>query len=298
MVAKVICMASAKGGSGKTVLTATFCRFLAELGKRILMIDTDGATNGLTLLYLQEVMNYYREVKLEEHKLYGIYQIESYNSPADIVELKNGVHLIPATYEFTNTDIIDADDFFAFLKMTLSSYRQSYDYIFLDAQAGADEYSRIAMSRDISDEVVIISEYDPMSAAGVERLKNLFPKDLTYERTWILLNKMLPDFVKSFSDFLEIARYLTPVPWNEQVVLAYARRRLALDFEMGNEFTLTIIKTLNSLLGKEISQELTLWSQEKSKENKVDFNFLYSINDNRHNMVVVNPTITVVSRAN
>jgi hypothetical protein len=38
---------------------------------------------------------------------------------------------------------------------------------------------------------------DPVSAAGVERLKDLARDDFTYERTWILLNKILPEFVKS-----------------------------------------------------------------------------------------------------
>ena len=50
MSARVICFASAKGGSGKTVITATIGSFLAALGKRVLLIDTDAATNGLTLL--------------------------------------------------------------------------------------------------------------------------------------------------------------------------------------------------------------------------------------------------------
>ena len=52
MSANVICFASAKGGAGKTVVTATVGTFLAALGKRVLIIDTDAATNGLTLFYI------------------------------------------------------------------------------------------------------------------------------------------------------------------------------------------------------------------------------------------------------
>ena len=225
------------------------------------MIDTDGATNGLTLLHLKEVMNTYREFKSQEIEPIGIYQTDVSSKPADVVELGNGVHLIPATYKFIDTDSTPSKSFHEHLKLTISAYNQSYDYIFIDAQAGSDEYSRVGMSRDISDEVLIISEYDPMSAAGVERLKSISSEELTYERTWILLNKMLPDFIKSFSDFLEIARYLSPVPWNKDVVLAYARRRLALDFEVGNEYTLAITRTLQSLLGDEISSEIDEWNK-------------------------------------
>ncbi len=93
------------------------------------------------------------------------------------------------------------------------------------------------MKRGISDEVIIVSEYDPVSAAGVERLKGLLREDLTIDRTWILLNKLLPDFVQSFTDFLEVVKYPNPIPWDAEVVKAYARRKLALDLNYGNNHT-------------------------------------------------------------
>src|SRR5207244_1355802 len=132
-------------------------------------------------------------------------------------------------------------------------------YIFLDAQAGADPFAHVAMSKGVSHEVIIVSEYDPLSAAGVERLKGLFREDLTYDRTWVLLNKMLPDFVQSFSDFMEVAKYASPMPWDADVVRAYARRRLALDAEKGNDFTLAVMQTLKSILGPDIETDLDIW---------------------------------------
>ncbi len=55
MEAKIYCMASAKGGTGKTFLTATFAEFLVALGKKVLIIDADASTNGLTIFYIDEV---------------------------------------------------------------------------------------------------------------------------------------------------------------------------------------------------------------------------------------------------
>ncbi|MBF0611027.1 MAG: ParA family protein [Magnetococcales bacterium] len=55
MTAQVICFASAKGGAGKTILTASFGSFLADLKKKVLLIDCDWSTHGLTLLYLEPV---------------------------------------------------------------------------------------------------------------------------------------------------------------------------------------------------------------------------------------------------
>lgn len=264
MVAKIICMASAKGGTGKTVLTATFGAFLVALGKKVLLIDTDAATNGLSLLYFKEVGVQNEDAIAKNRKPSGIYELVDSNDPAEIVILNSGVHLIPATYLFRNTENIPLDAYKSSLSRTLLSMRDSYDYIFLDAQAGSDPYAQVSISKKISDEVIIVSEYDPMSSAGVERLKGLFREDLTYDRTWLLLNKMLPEFVKSFSNFLEVARYISPIPWDADVVRAYARRRLALDLENGNDFTLAIIQTLKSLLGDTISTELQSWTKQKA----------------------------------
>jgi cellulose biosynthesis protein BcsQ len=252
-------MASAKGGSGKTVLTATFAAFLHSLGKRVLMIDTDAATNGLTLLYLKEVMLQGEFALAAGRTPRGVYEDLSEIASPEIVTVPTGAHLIPATYAFVNPEYVSVERFTSSLRSTIERVLKSYDYIFLDAQAGADLFAQVAMSRLSSHEVVIVSEYDPLSAAGVERLKGLLREELTYVRTWVLLNKMLPDFVQSFSDFMEVAKYASPIPWDADVVRAYARRKLAIDLDRGNEFTLAIIQTLKSLLGEEIDEGLRGW---------------------------------------
>jgi MinD-like ATPase involved in chromosome partitioning or flagellar assembly/uncharacterized membrane protein len=261
-------MASAKGGSGKTVLTATFAAFLVSLGKRVLMIDTDAATNGLTLMFLKETQ-IQAELAIAQRRVpRGIYEAivpksPEHNSPVyiepEIVRTPIGAHLIPAAYEFINTERIKVEVFGQALSRTIERSKENYDFIFLDAQAGADEVAHVAMSQKHTDQVVIVSEYDPLSAAGVERLKGLFREDLTFVRTWVLLNKMLPEFVKSFGDFMEVARYASPIPWDADVVRAYARRRLALDLEKGNEFTLAVVQTLRGIFADEIERDLDEW---------------------------------------
>jgi hypothetical protein len=111
---------------------------------------------------------------------------------------------------------------------------------------------------------LIVAEYDPLSAAGIERLKGLMPQDLTYERTWILLNKVLPEFAKNFSDFLEVVRYLSPIPWDSEVVRAYARRRLAIDVDNGNAFTLTIMQVVKVLFTG-IEEEIDQWASARAE---------------------------------
>jgi chromosome partitioning protein len=253
MTAKVLSLASAKGGTGKTVLTATFGNILASVGKKVLLIDTDAATNGLSLFYLHKVVDrdsISSKMGLFETKISGA---------ATPLKINENLDLIPTTYRFQNTETVPFDFYEAALRNTMAKYRDHYDYIFLDTQAGSDQFARVALSPRICDNVVIVSEYDPMSAAGIERLKALFSEELAFQRTWILLNKLLPDFVRSFSEFLEVARYLTPIPWNADVVRAYARQRLALDLIDGNEYTFAAMQALAKLLRDKDRDDLEEW---------------------------------------
>jgi cellulose biosynthesis protein BcsQ len=227
------------------------------------MIDTDASTNGLTLMYLKETRMQAELAASQRRVPRGIFETPT-DSPREIVSTPIGAPLIPATYSFTNTELVSTEDFSKALEYTLASVRDEYDFIFLDAQAGADRIAYIAMNQTYSDEVILVSEYDPLSAAGIERLKGLFREDLTYVRTWVLLNKMLPDFVKSFSDFMEVAKYASPIPWDADVVRAYARRKLAIDTETGNEFTLAVAQSLRSIFGDEIEKDLDSWLETKA----------------------------------
>lgn len=267
MPAKVLCAASAKGGSGKTIITAALGHFLGAMKKRVLMIDTDAATNGLTLFYLNEVVAHRDRVLArgpERQVPAGIFDLARQQGGLSSVSLGDGIEFLPATYRAFNTEDVSAKDFSGALHKTLHSVFEKYDFILLDAQAGSDSIAQVSISSKVSDQVVLVSEYDPLSAAGAERLKSLFPDDLSYERTWILVNKMLPEFASSLGDFLQVARYLPPIPWDADVVRAYAQRSLAVDFTYGNDYTLAVISTAKGLLGPAMAKEIDQWVESRA----------------------------------
>lgn len=103
MSANVICFASAKGGAGKTVVTATVGTFLAALGKRVLIIDTDAATNGLTLFYIKEVLSSHAKQAPDEQPSRGLFEVDETTERFSHVQLLPGLELLPATYQFINT---------------------------------------------------------------------------------------------------------------------------------------------------------------------------------------------------
>jgi len=267
MTTKVICVASAKGGSGKTVFTSALGHLLAALNRRTLVIDTDAATNGLSLFYLNEVITQREKVESQAEdegksarlSAAGIFELAQGKGQLRTVALGPKLDLLPATFRFLNTESVSADSFLVSLEETLDLAEESYDFVLLDAQAGSDSIAAISMRPEISDQVVLVSEYDPLSAAGAERLKSLFPEALTYERTWMLINKMLPEFAPSLGEFLHIAKYLSPIPWNAEVVRAYAQRSLALDLKHGNDYTLAITQAARGLLGPDMEADIDKW---------------------------------------
>lgn len=260
MPARTICIASAKGGSGKTSLTATFGAFLSELGQKILLVDADFATCGLTLLFRKEVRATADLALSASRSPVGLCEAIAEPLACDEVELAVGLSLIPASYRLPAASVQSTEYTRQRLASLLQGLGQRFDYILIDAQAGAAELAQIAMSRKVSDEVVVVTEFDPISAAAVERLRAQLREDLSDGRTWILRNKISPEIAKS-PDFLDNARHLGPVPLDAEVARTYARRKLVIDSETRNEFTLSILRTLKVLCGESIQRQFEAWVQ-------------------------------------
>jgi len=261
MPARTICIASAKGGSGKTSLTATFGAFLSELGQSVLLIDADFATCGLTLLYRREVRAAADHARSMSRSPAGLCEAIVEPLACDEVELAEGLNLIPASYQLPAAGVQSSEITRQRLSSLLQGLRQRFDFILIDAQAGAAELAQIAMSRKVADEVVIVCEYDRISAAGVERLKAQLREDLSDDRAWILLNKISPEVVKSTADFHESTRHLGPIPWDAEVFRNYAKRSLAINSETENAHTLAVLRTLKVLCGEAIQRDFETWVQ-------------------------------------
>jgi cellulose biosynthesis protein BcsQ len=255
--AETICIASPKGGSGKTLITSTLATVLAALNKHVVMIDADAATTGLSLFFLKDVV----EARKHDIARYGLFEINPSVAGPHPTSIGPRVSIIPASYRRINTETFERTAFDSALRRAVEAAWNHADYILIDAQAGADFFAAISMEQ--ANQIVVVSEYDPVSLAGVDRLRNLFPETLTRERHWILLNKLLPEFASSFTDFLEVARYLPPIPWDADVVRAYAAGRLALDLDRGNIHTLAVMRTASALFGQDVSDSVARWRERR-----------------------------------
>jgi cellulose biosynthesis protein BcsQ len=251
-----VCFISAKGGSGKTVICSSLGTFLAELGFRVLLVDTDAATNGMTLLYLDQLLGSRRERFSAGTGGAGLFDANE-NKKISIVKINENLHFVPATFKMAETEKTDLTYFEISLKNLLNG-AQEYDFVLMDAQAGTDSFAYIAA--EIAEQCVIVSEYDPVSSQGVERLKVQFGKVLDPTATWTLFNKVLPEFVTAIGEGLSVARYLPPIPWDADVVRAFARRDLAIDMKAPNLFTLAMAQVALNILPDETGEAIEKWN--------------------------------------
>jgi cellulose biosynthesis protein BcsQ len=262
MSAIATCFVSAKGGSGKTVTSSALGTLLSTLGFRVLLVDTDAATNGMTLLYLEQLLGRRRENEVFAHAG-GLFDVGESGAPTQI-EISEKLHFVPATYHMGDTEQTPSEAFRSALKALLKQRRLDYDFIFIDAQAGTDHIAKIAAAS--ADQCVVVSEYDPVSVEGIERLKLIFAREMKPSSTWTLFNKILPEFAKVIGHGLAVARYLPPVPWDADVVRAFARRDLAINVSAPNAYTLAISEVAYYLFPDEAGSAIEGWREAAYRE--------------------------------
>jgi cellulose biosynthesis protein BcsQ len=130
---QIVCFASSKGGSGKTVTSSALATLLSALGFSILLIDTDAATNGLTLLFLETLLNWKRTKTVPGDGLVGLFDERSERPGTRISEplaITERLSLLPASYSMSITEGVDIDLFANHLREAVTS-PTDYDFIFL-----------------------------------------------------------------------------------------------------------------------------------------------------------------------
>ena len=155
-MARVICVASGKGGTGKTTIAANLGVALAKMGKRVIVLDADIALANLELILGMEGL----PVTLQ-NVLAGEAKIEDaiYEGPA-------GVKIIPAGISLEGLRKANPDK----LEEVLMSLLNMADFIILDAPAGLEKGAIVALAA--SDELLLI--VNPEIASITDALKTKY----------------------------------------------------------------------------------------------------------------------------
>jgi len=126
-MAKIICVCNQKGGTGKTTTTINLSAALAELDKKVLIVDVDpqgNATSGVGV-NKNELENSIYEVLLHKKSIHEVV----------ISNVFPNLDIVPCNIDLTGAEIelVGALSRETRLKRALEPIQKVYDYVFIDS---------------------------------------------------------------------------------------------------------------------------------------------------------------------
>jgi len=159
-MSRVICVASGKGGAGKTTGVANIGIALSELGEKVLVIDADIAMANLSLILgMQSSPITLHEVLLDEATV----------SDA-IYEGPKGISIMPSGLSIESYQKADSSR----LKEVINDLKDEYSFILIDAPAGIEKNVISAMVA--AEQTIIVLTPDTPSLADALKTKMIAQK--------------------------------------------------------------------------------------------------------------------------
>ena len=222
---KVISVTGGKGGVGKTNVTLNLAMSLAQLGKRVLVLDADlGLANCDVMLGLRVEKNL-------SHVLSGEVELDDI-----IIDGPFGIKIIPATSGSQNmTELAPAEH--AGLIRAFSELKTPVDVLLVDTAAGISDMV-LSFSRASQDVMVVVCD-EPSSITDAYALMKILSRDHGVEKFKIVANmvRSLKEGQELFSKltrvtdrFLDVSLELVAIiPYDENVRKAARKQKAFMD---------------------------------------------------------------------
>lgn len=192
---EVILVASGKGGTGKTAVTANLGALLAKQGHKVALLDMDMGMRNLDL-YLG----------LENRVVYNIMDVLSgvCRIKRALIKDRNfeNLYLMSACPRRDNRDITPLH-----MEILCRKLKKDFDYIFIDCPAGVDSGLDISMAG--ADRALLVTEADIAAVRDADVL-NRYLKKNGIEDTCYIVNKVRVELMKEHlvPDLEEISEIL------------------------------------------------------------------------------------------
>lgn len=173
--AKVISVASGKGGTGKTFFASNFAYSLSLIGKKILLIDFDFNLSNLNIVLNQTseytISEYFEQKKSIEEI------IQPYSQNLHLIYGDSGKEYFP----HLSKEIID------YFFVALNKISNEYDFIIIDSAAGANDLTLRQLIN--SDMVIIVTTSEPTAIMDAYVISKLLKAENLTVQKFVVINK-------------------------------------------------------------------------------------------------------------
>lgn len=209
---EIIVVTSGKGGVGKTTTTANLGVGLAELGKKVIVIDTDLGLRNLDVVMGLENRIVYNLVDVIEGKCrlkQALIRDKRYDN----------LYLLPSAQTKDKSAVSPEQ-----MKKLTAELRADYDYILLDCPAGIEQGFQNAIAG--ADRAIVVTTPEVSAIRDADRIIGLLETN-KIQKIELVINRIRIEMVKrgdmmSIDDVTEIlsVNLLGAIPDDEQVVIA------------------------------------------------------------------------------
>ncbi len=214
-MSRIIVVTSGKGGVGKTTVTANLGAALAQLGRKVVLVDADFGLRNLDLLLGLENRIVYTAIEA----IAGECRLEQ-----ALVKDKrlNGLVLLPAA-QSRNKESVSPEQ----MKQLVRALATRYDYVLVDCPAGIEMGFRNAISA--ASEAIIVTTPEITAVRDADRVVGLLEAN-RIKKIHLIVNRLKPAMIQvnemmSVEDVLEILAVplLGIIPDDERVIVASNR---------------------------------------------------------------------------
>lgn len=188
-MARSIVITSGKGGVGKTTLTANLGRELANLGNRVVMLDTDVGLNNLDVI-----------MDIENKVVYDLLDVIENRCRVKqaLVEDKNITNLfvLPSCHSYDKASISGQN-----IKVVVNMLAATFDYILVDCPAGIESGFHRAVQA--CSEALVVTTPHLSSLRDADKVINIL-KDYQLNPINIAVNRARGDLILN-SDMVDAA---------------------------------------------------------------------------------------------
>lgn len=255
-----ICIASGKGGVGKTTITANLAQALANLGYRILLVDADLGMSNLDVVFRVE----------PEYSMMDILQGDK-NTSEIVTPINSKIDLLAGGSALIETQKLSFGERQS-IQDSIKEISSRYDFVLVDSASGIGD--NVLYFGAQADEIVLVITPDPASFTDGYAALKVFHQIYKCDQFSLVMNKvrnydeglrLFERFEAATYQFLSVSLSLRAVVPNCELYRTYTQHRRLITESTQTSPAKTAIEAVANKMGQE--QKLNNWNESIYGEN-------------------------------